>query len=84
MTAMSEPRMHITRGRHEPEQLTLEDLAACVGMPTARLEYFVEYGLLEPRARTGTQWLFDPACIARLHMIERLRRDLGPIWLALQ
>jgi DNA-binding transcriptional MerR regulator len=69
--------MQITRGCLEPEQLTLEDLAACVGMPPARLEYFVEYGLLEPRARTGTQWLFDPACIARLRMIERLRRDLG-------
>jgi DNA-binding transcriptional MerR regulator len=69
--------MQITRGCLEPEQLTLEDLAACVGMPPARLEYFVEYGLLEPRARTGTQWFFDPACIARLRMIERLRRDLG-------
>ena len=74
---MSEPRTHITRGRFAPEQLTLEDLAARVGMPPTRLEYFVEYGLLEPIARMGTQWLFDPACIARLRMIERLRRDLG-------
>ena len=41
------------------------------------IEYFVEYGLLEPIARTGTQWLFDTACLARLRMIERLRRDLG-------
>ena len=36
-----------------------------------------EYGLLDPIARTGTQWLFDTACLARLRMIERLRRDLG-------
>jgi DNA-binding transcriptional MerR regulator len=77
MMVMREPRMQITRGCLEPEQLTLEDLAACVGMPPARLAYFVEYGLLEPRARAGTQWLFDPDCIARLRMIERLRRDLG-------
>ena len=74
---MSEPRAHITLGRIEPEQLTLEGLAACAGVHPTLIEYFVEYGLLEPLARTGTQWLFDTACLARLRMIERLRRDLG-------
>jgi DNA-binding transcriptional MerR regulator len=74
---MSEPQAPITLYRVEPEQLTLEDLAACAGMPPARIAYFVEYGLIEPRARQGTQWLFDTACIARLRTIERLRRDLG-------
>ena len=74
---MSEPREHITLGRLEPEQLTLEALAACTGVHPARIEYFVEYGLIEPSARTGTQWLFDTAGIARLRAIERLRRDLG-------
>ena len=74
---MSEPRAHIVLGRIEPEQLTLEGLAACAGVHPARIEYFVEYGLLEPLVRTGTQWLFDTACLARLRMIERLRRDLG-------
>jgi len=43
----------------------------------SRIEYFVEYGLIAPIARTGTQLFFDTACLARLHMIERLRRDLG-------
>ena len=74
---MSEPRAPITLGRIEREQLTLDALAACAGVHPVRIEYFVEYGLIEPIARTGTQWLFDTACIARLHMIERLRRDLG-------
>jgi DNA-binding transcriptional MerR regulator len=74
---MREPRTHIILGRIEPEQLTLEGLAACAGVHLALIEYFVEYGLLEPIARTGTQWLFDTACLARLRMIERLRRDLG-------
>ena len=74
---MSEPRAPITRRRIASEQLTLEGLAACAGVHPARIEYFVEYGLLEPIARTGTQWLFDTACLARLRMIERLRRDLG-------
>jgi DNA-binding transcriptional MerR regulator len=74
---MPVPRAHLILGRIEPEQLTLEGLAACAGVHPARIEYFVEYGLLEPIARTGTQWLFDTACLARLRMIERLRRDLG-------
>ncbi len=81
---MSEPRAPITLGRIEREQLSLDALAACAGVHPSRIEYFVEYGLIEPIARTGTQWLFegtqwlfDTACIARLHMIERLRRDLG-------
>ena len=74
---MSEPRVYITPRRLEPEQLTLEGLATCTGVHPARIADFVEYGLLEPSARTGTQLLFDAACIARLRMIERLRRDLG-------
>ena len=74
---MSEPRAHIILGCIEPEQLTLESLAACAGVHPALITYFVEYGLLEPSTRAGTQWLFDTCCITRLRMIERLRRDLG-------
>src|SRR5215471_7825799 len=74
---MREPRAPITLYRTEPEQLTLDSLAACAGVHPALIEYFVEYGLLEPSARTDTQLLFDTACIARLRTIERLRRDLG-------
>ena len=74
---MGEPRAHMTLCRVESEQLTLESLAACAGVHPALITYFVEYGLLEPITRTGTQWLFDTACIARLRTIERLRRDLG-------
>ena len=74
---MSEPQAYMPLYRVESEQLTLESLAACAGVHPALITYFVEYGLLEPATRTGTQWLFDTACIARLHTIERLRRDLG-------
>src|SRR4029450_8177645 len=74
---MRVPCTHITLGRIEPEQLTLEGLAACTGGHPARIEYFVEDGLIQPRVRTGTQCLFAPACIVRLRAIERLRRDLG-------
>ena len=74
---MRVPRAHIILARIEPEQLTLEGLAACAGVHPALIEYFVDYGLIEPMARTGRQWLFDTACLARLRIIERLRRDLG-------
>jgi DNA-binding transcriptional MerR regulator len=74
---MSEPRASITLGRLEPEQWTLESLATCTGVHPARITYFVEYGLLDPSVRRGTQWLFDTAALARLRMIERLRCDLG-------
>jgi len=74
---MSEPRAPITLYRTEHEQLTLDSLAACTGVHQALITYFVEYGLLEPSTRTGTQLFFDTACIARLRTIERLRRDLG-------
>ena len=74
---MRKPRASITLRRSAPEQLTLEDLAVSAGVHPALIAYFVEYGLLEPIARTGTQLFFDTACIARLRMIERLRRDLG-------
>jgi len=74
---MSASRAPIILSRIEPEQLTLERLAACTGVHPSRIKYFVEFGLLEPRARTGTQLFFDPACITRLRLIERLRHDLG-------
>ena len=74
---MRKPRAPLTLSYTEPEPLTLDGLAACTGVHPALIEYFVDYGLLEPSTRTGPQWLFDPACIARLRRIERLRRDLG-------
>jgi len=55
---MSEPQAHITLCRTEREQLTLDRLAACSGVHQTLIEYFVEYGLLEPSARAGTQLFF--------------------------
>jgi DNA-binding transcriptional MerR regulator len=74
---MSEPHMLMTFHRLESGLLTLDSLAACTGIHPSRIQYFVEYGLLEPSAHQGAQWLFDPASITRLRTIERLRRDLG-------
>lgn len=74
---MSEPRLPTPLCRSEPEQCTLEHLAAWTGVPPGRLQHYVEYGLIEPTQHAGSQPLFDVACMARLQRIERLRRDLG-------
>jgi len=57
--------------------LTLEALAACAKIHPGVVERFVDYGLIEPVEWLGSQPLFDATAIARLRMIERLRRDLG-------
>jgi DNA-binding transcriptional MerR regulator len=74
---MSEPRFPTTLCRTEPEQFTLERLAAWTGVPPGRMQHYMEYGLIEPTQHVGSQPLFDVACVARLQQIERLRRDLG-------
>jgi DNA-binding transcriptional MerR regulator len=74
---MHEPRFPIILCRMEREQRTLEGLAACAGVHPELVQYYMEYGLIEPIQHAGIQPLFDVACIARLQRIERLRRDLG-------
>ncbi len=63
--------------RIEREQLTLDSLAERAGLHPALIECFVEYGLIEPAESAGRQMFFDPECVARLRVIERVRRDLG-------
>jgi MerR family transcriptional regulator/heat shock protein HspR len=74
---MTEGRYQIVLCHDEREQVTLEALAARAGLPLARVERYVEFGLLEPVGRAGSQALFDMAAVPRLRMIERLRRDIG-------
>jgi MerR family transcriptional regulator/heat shock protein HspR len=59
------------------EPLTLEAAAARVGLHPVLVERFVEFGLVEPAERTGTELRFDDACLPRLIAIARLRADLG-------
>ncbi len=59
------------------EYLTLQAAAARVGLHPMLLERFVEFGLVEPAERTGTEVRLDAACLPRLVAISRLRSDLG-------
>jgi DNA-binding transcriptional MerR regulator len=74
---MNTPRYQLVLHRIEREQITLDALAASVGLHPALVEAFVEFGLIEPDERTGEQMLFNVACITRLRMIARLRHDIG-------
>ena len=59
------------------ERLTLEAAAARVGLHPVLVERFVEFGLVEPAERTGSEVRLDAASLPRLVAISRLRRDLG-------
>jgi DNA-binding transcriptional MerR regulator len=74
---MSESHFPITLCHKEPEQYTLERLAAWTGVPPERVHQYMDYGLMESLPHAGVQPLFDAAGVARLQRIERLRRDLG-------
>ena len=74
---MDKPRYQIVPCRVEREQVTLDELAARAGRHPTLVQCFIEFGLLEPDERTGPHMLFHVACIARLRMIMRLRRDIG-------
>lgn len=74
---MSEARYHLVLRRIEREQVTLDALAASAGLHPSLVECFVEFGLLEPEERIGSQMLFNVSCIGRLRTIVRLRRDVG-------
>jgi DNA-binding transcriptional MerR regulator len=55
----------------------LEDAAASLGVHPDLLHMFVDFGLLEPAEVTGEKIMFDPAAMRRIHVIQRLRCDLG-------
>ena len=59
------------------ERLSLDAVAARVGLHPVLVERFVEFGLVEPVERTGAELRFDAACLPRLIAISRLRADLG-------
>lgn len=55
----------------------IDDLALAADVHPQLVEYFVEYGLLEPSERIGTKLFFACEAIPRLKMIQRLRTQVG-------
>ena len=63
--------------RMEHSFLLLDDLANAVGLHRELVQKFIDYGLIEPSASTGSYPLFPAAAVERLRRIMRLRHDLG-------
>ena len=74
---MTARRYEIVLVRSEPQQLTLEAVAAHAGLHPMMVERFVELGLIEPVERQGATLLFDASAVPRLRTIGRLRESLG-------
>ena len=74
---MTAPRYEIVLVRSEPQQLTLEAVAAHAGLHPMMVERFVELGLIEPVESQGATLLFDVSAVPRLRTIGRLRESLG-------
>jgi len=62
---------------HWRQLWVLEDLALAADVHPQLVEYFVEYGLLEPVERIGNKLFFENEAIMRLKTIQRLRSDVG-------
>ena len=74
---MAAQRYDIVLCRREPQQLTLEMLAARAGVHPALVEHFVEYGLIEPVERQGPRYFSIRPPLLRLRTIGRLRESWG-------
>jgi len=57
--------------------LTLEALAERAGFHPAVVQCFIDLGLIEPSGREGARLFFDEDAVPRLHLIGRLRDNLG-------
>ena len=74
---MTVRRYEITFFRPEHQRLTLETLAERAGFHPAVVQCFIDLGLIEPSGREGARLFFDEDTVPRLHLIGRLRDNLG-------
>ena len=59
------------------DELSLDALARHTGLHPELIERFIEFGLIQPAGRRNTVARFDPAMVARVRVICRLRESLG-------
>ena len=70
------PVYEMLRCKAPEDCVSLESLAAAVGLHPALVEKYVAYGLVSPaKVESGLAW-FDVSAIGRLRAIRRLRCDL--------
>jgi len=56
-------------------EITLEELAALSGLPTAMVRELVECGALSPADPSRTEWTFSAQCVVTMRAAGRLRND---------
>lgn len=63
-------------------ELDLNDVCDAVELPRNTFIKMVEYGIVEPRGETLTEWSFDLTMVSIARRAVRLRRDLKLNWSA--
>jgi chaperone modulatory protein CbpM len=58
------------------ELITIHELGRLVGVHPAKLRRYIVLGLIDPEVEKPEP-LFEESIVARVHKIERLKRDLG-------
>jgi chaperone modulatory protein CbpM len=71
------PHQQLMRHPAFHDRLTLDELAATVGLHPSLIERFADYGLLECQRVAETTVCFEVTAVTRLRTIGRLREDLG-------
>jgi DNA-binding transcriptional MerR regulator len=74
---MSEEQKTVILWRVEHRYLTLGELAQAAGLHPELVKRFVSFGLIEPAARSGSEFVYEVSAVERLRCVVRLRNDLG-------
>jgi chaperone modulatory protein CbpM len=61
----------------DEEEITLADLTRSCRVHAEWVMELVDEGVIEPSARSGTQWRFSATSIVRVQRARRLQSDLG-------
>jgi DNA-binding transcriptional MerR regulator len=59
------------------EELSFEALAEYAGVHPEYLERLVDYGLIDPIRRSGSEIRFGASAVLRVRRISRIKKDLG-------
>ena len=76
---MSGKREQILTGTllDDEDRLTLDELCRLVRLQRDEIVAMVEEGILEPEGDRPVSWRFQGVCVQHVHIVTRLRRDLG-------
>src|SRR5262245_6838153 len=74
---MRAPKYQLVVLQPRRELFRLEDVASREGVHPEILHRFIDFGLIEPAEASSAGIMFDLDAVHRIHVIQRLRCDLG-------